>query len=148
MDIYRKVADFCAAIMSDRDAIFTASSLTTAFMDAHLGRDWPEAPEDMRTGLFIGIQQIVRPLARQSVPEDDKQIDMDLPEDQLVQERYSVPAGKDADGNQVFKYVPRHRLTEDDVRAVCERDRKLSAHFARRADALESWFYRSRSFVA
>jgi hypothetical protein len=95
---------------------------------------------------YLGIQQIVRPLARKHFPEDlpeDMQVELDLPEEALLQDRYSVPCGKDEEGKVEFKYVPRHRLTKTDVVLICERDRKLARHYSRRADALESWFYRS-----
>lgn len=150
MNIYSKVAEFCEPIMADKDAIFTAASLTTAFIDAQLGKDWPDTPDDMKQALFIGVQQIVRPIARKGGHEDldESQITLDLPEEALLQDRYSVPQGRDESGQTVFKYVPRHRMTEDDVRAVCERDRKLSRLYAKRADALESWFYRAQGRAA
>jgi hypothetical protein len=149
MDIYHKVAEFCAPYFADRDAIFTASSLTTAFIDAQFTREWPLAPDDMKQALFVGVQQVVRPLCRRTVrDEDETQIDLSLPEEQLLQDRYSVPAGRDECGVPVFKYVPRHRLNETDVKSICARDRMLSQHYARRADALESWFYRARSSAA
>lgn len=142
MDIYRNVATFCEPYFRDKDAIFTAASLTTAFIDAQCGSVWPQAPDDMRQALFVGVQQIVRPLCRREHNDDpdDSQINLDLPEEALLQDRYSVPF-KAEDGTE-FKYVPRHRLSATDVAAVCERDRKLSRLYARRADALESWFFR------
>ena len=150
MDIYSKVAAFCEPIISDANAIFTAASLTTAFIDAHVGNEWPSIPDDMKQALFVGVQQIVRPIARRSGSEDidHQQMTMDLPEEKLLQERYSVPGERDAEGNIVFSYVPRHRLTEGDVRAIVARDRKISRLYARRADALESWFYRQQHSVA
>lgn len=146
MNIYQKVAEFCSTIIDDKDSIFTAESLTTAFIDAQLGSDWPEAPDDMKAALYIGIQQIVRPIARRSTKDDeDPNLDLDLPEEKLLQDRYSIPCGKDHYGKTVFKYVPRHRLTAADVKTRCNLDRQMSRHFARRADALESWFYRFQS---
>ena len=149
MDIYREVAEFCEPYFADKDAIFTAASLTTAFIDAKFKGDWPDAPDDLKQATFIGIQQIVRPLARHSANDDvdESQIHLDLPEEQLLQDRYSVPSGRDESG-PLFKYVPRHLLTRADVDAICARDRKLSRLYARRADALESWFHRQRSFAA
>lgn len=150
MDIYGKVSAFCAPIIADKNRIFTAASLTTEFIDSQLGREWPLVPDDMKQALFVGVQQIVRPIARRSGSEElnIQQLHIDLPEEQLLQDRYSVPGERDAEGNITFSYVPRHLLTEGDVRAICDRDRKLSRLYARRADALESWFYRSRESAA
>ena len=39
MDIYREVAEFCEPYFADKDAIFTAASLTTAFIDAKFKSD-------------------------------------------------------------------------------------------------------------
>ena len=145
MDIYRKVAVFCEPFFQDQDAIFTAASLTTAFIDLEFEQEWSQAPDDMRQAIFVGVQQIVRPLCRRHTRDDeDPNLVLDLPEEQLLQDRYSVPAGKGPDGAQVFKYVPRHLLSESDVAAVCARDRQLSRLYAKRADALESWFFRKR----
>lgn len=149
MNIYRIVADFCAPLIADREAIFTAESITTAFIDAHIGADWPQAPADMKAAVYIGVQQIVRPLLRRSTRDDEQtQINLDLPEESLLQDRYSIPAGNDATGQAVFKYVPRHLLTAEDVRLRCALDRKLSEHYARRARALESWFNRQQGLTA
>jgi hypothetical protein len=150
MDIYRKVAEFCEPFFKDRDAVFTAASLTTAFIDREMGTEWPTAPDDMKQAVFIGVQQIVRPLLRRYHDEetDETQINLDLPEEDLLQDRYSVPSGRNKHGETIFKYVPRHRLCEADVKAICDRKRKLSRLMARQADALESWFFRQRDLSA
>lgn len=140
MNLQNKVSDFCAPYFADKNAIFTAESLTTAFIDKQLASEWPACPDDMKQALYIGIQQVVRPLCRHNAQDDiDEQKLLDLPEESLLQDRYSVPV---KNGEQIYKYVPRHLLTEEDVVLICARDRKLSERYARRADALESWFYR------
>jgi hypothetical protein len=150
MNIHSKVAEFCAPYFADRNSIFTAESLSTAFIDSQLGGNWPQTPDDMKQALYIGVQQIVRPLCRSAGNEDvdDPNLDLDLPEEALLQERYSVPTGRDASGAATCKYVPRHLLSLADVRAICNRDRKLSRHYARRADALESWYHRAQGDTA
>lgn len=144
MNIYSKVAEFCAPYFADRDAIFTAESLSTAFIDSQMKADWPATPDDMKQAIYIGVQQIVRPLCRHAQKEDaEPNYDLDLPEEALLQDRYSVPCGKDDEGT-IFKYVPRHRLSANDVKQICELHRKKSRHHARVADALESWFHRAQ----
>lgn len=145
MNLYEKVSKFCESHFKDKDAIFTAASLSTAFIDAQFATEWPVAPDDMKQAIYAGVQQVVRPLCRyahKDEPTDDTQIDLDLPEEDLLQDRYSVPCGRDEQG-LIFKYVPRHRLSADDVKVICARHRALSRHHARCADALESWFHRA-----
>ena len=149
MNIYSKVAEFCAPYFLDRDSIFTAESLTTSFIDSQLSREWPQMPDDMKQALYIGVQQIVRPLCRRAMKDDvSANMELDLPEEALLQDRYSVPTGRDAHGEATFKYVPRHRLSLTDACLICDRDRRISRHYARRADALESWYYRAQSGAA
>lgn len=120
----------------------TCPSLTTQFLDEHvdiygpLGR-WNAAA-------YIGVAQTIRPILRKAFGDepDDVQLSLDLPEEKLLQDRYSVP-GAGGDGEPA--YVPRHMLTKEQMESVVLRHRALSRHHARHADALESWWYRNNS---
>ena len=124
----------------DTDSIVTCPSLTVMFLDEHTDEYGPLG--GWNVAAYIGVAQTMRPLLRKYFPDapDDTQIDLDLPETKLLQERYSVPgAGGDGDA----AYVPRHKLTKEWMERVVRRDRAISVHYARRADALESWWYRN-----
>lgn len=124
----------------DTDSIVTCPSLTAMFLDEHVAEYGPLG--GWNVAAYIGVAQKIRPLLRKHFGEEpgDTQINLDLPETKLLQDRYSVPgAGGDGDA----AYVPRHKLTKEWMERVVSRDRAISAHYARRADALESWWYRN-----
>ena len=124
-------------IESEHDAIFTCPDLTTRFIDSFVEDYGPLG--GWNSAAYIGVAQTIRPLLRKRFEQDPDQTELDLPEVKLLQERYSVPgAGTDREP----AYVPRHKLTREMMQAVVDRDRAISQHFARRADALESWWYR------
>jgi len=143
MDFERDVQRFVMEkVQGSPDSTVTCPSLTTMFLDEHveqygaLGR-WNVAA-------YIGVAQTIRPILRRQFGGDveHQQIGLDLPETKLLQDRYSVP-GAAGDGEPA--YVPRHMLTEAQMKTIVTRDRTISAHYARRADALESWWYRNHS---
>jgi hypothetical protein len=124
----------------DTDSIVTCQSLSAMFLDEHVSAYGPLG--GWNVAAYIGVAQTIRPMLRKHYGEepDDTQIDLNLPEVKLLQDRYSVPcAGPDGEA----AYVPRHKLTKDWMEKVVARDRAISTHYARRADALESWWYRN-----
>lgn len=129
-------------IETDKDSIITCPSLAAQFLDVHV--DVYGELGGWNVAAYIGVAQTIRPLLRKTYqPDPDEvQIDLDLPEAKLLQDRYSVPgAGNDGES----AYVPRHRLTQSQMQTIVGRDRAISAHFARRADALESWWHRNNA---
>lgn len=127
-------------LQNDPDSTVTCPSLTTQFLDEHVETYGPLGRWNVAA--YIGVAQTIRPILRRQFGGEvqDQQIDLDLPETKLLQDRYSVPG---AAGEGEAAYVPRHMLTENQMKLIVSRDRTISAHYARRADALESWWYRN-----
>lgn len=143
MDFERDVQRFVMEkVQSNPDSTVTCPSLTTMFLDEHVDQYGPLGRWNVAA--YIGVAQTIRPILRRQFGGDvhDQQIDLDLPETKLLQDRYSVQ-GAAGDGEPA--YVPRHMLTEGQMRLIVSRDRTISAHYARRADALESWWYRNHA---
>lgn len=131
------VREFVLAKIRDPNASYTAPSVTTQFLDKFTDEYGPLGR--WRTAAYIGVIQTVRPILRKNADPALHETQMELPELKLLQDRYSVP-GAGVDGEPA--YVPRHALTQKQMEAVCRRDRAISGHYARRADALESWWHR------
>lgn len=132
------VRGFVLHALQDADAIVTCPSLTSQFLDARIDRYGPLG--GWNVAAYIGVAQLIRGILRKNVDPEPDQVKLDLPEEHLLQDRYSVP-GVGEDGEPA--YVPRHKLTKEMMEAIVKRDRALSVHYARRADALESWWHRT-----
>lgn len=124
-------------LQEDSDAIVTCPSLTTTFLDEFTERYGPLGRWNVAA--YIGVAQTIRPLLRKNGDPSPDQIDLDLPETALLQKRYGVPG---AAGEGESAYVPRHKLTKEQMQLVVGRYRTMSIHYARCADALESWWHR------
>jgi hypothetical protein len=124
-------------LQEDSEATITSTSLTLAFLDEFTDRYGPLGRWNVAA--YIGVGQTIRPLLRKNGDPSPDQIDLDLPETALLQKRYGVPG---AAGEGESAYVPRHKLTKEQMQLVVGRYRAMSIHYARCADALESWWHR------
>ena len=141
MSINSQVERFVTEFLKTKPEVVTAGSISTMFIDQKVADEWGPIHDDAKQGCYLGIQQIVRPLLRHLDEVAEKiesgQLDLDLPEEMYLQDMYSMACvGIDA-------YVAREALTREQMEAIVARDRKLSKHFAKRADALESWWHRA-----
>ena len=89
------------------------------------------------TAAYMGIAQVARAILRvnhdrEYDPEQIAQHSLDLPESMLLNGGYSVLRKSDP------VYVPRLRMTREDMEYVCAKFDALSAHFARHARALRA----------
>ena len=138
------VREFVHTRVADPDRTLTCQGLTTEFLDMFEAVYGPLG--GWRAAAYMGVAQTIRPILRRAHPDpEDDPAQLDLPETALLQDRYSVP-GAGMDGEPA--YVPRPRLTLEQMELVVARDRAMSVHYARRADALESWWHRHNAAVA
>lgn len=137
------VGAFVTTFLRGRAPCVSAPMISTAYIDAKAAV-WPELPDDLRAAAYGGIIQLVRPLLRAldvvaEAVERTGNLDLplDAPEAAYLQERYSLGT---VEGEHL--YWLRECLTREQKDKLVARDRKLAAHFQRRADALENWWRR------
>lgn len=131
--VLRKLGD-------DDDKTVTCQSLTIEFLERFIEQYGPLG--GWRVAAYTGVAQTIRPILRKADDphEGPTQTEMDLPETALLQKKYSVlGAGEDGEA----AYVPRHKLTKEQMELVVTRFRTVSVHCQRKADALESWWHRN-----
>lgn len=145
MSLQEEVREYAVGMLESDELRVTSESVSDGFIRSKIeSGEWMDVGPTQRSAEYGGVIQIVRPLLRTLVPEDpqpdDSQLAMELPEDKLLQNRYSVRG----EGNDNY-YVKREEMTEDEMMQVTNRFRKLSVHYDRHAKALESWWHREHT---
>jgi hypothetical protein len=147
MGLHEDVKAFVESVAASPLSIFTSQSLSHAFLEQkNADGEWLEVQGEQRNAEYLGVQQIVRDALRgkydaEGEP-DEGQLSIDLPEEYLLQARYSV--GRRGEE----KYVPRALLTAYQVEQIATRLEQLSVHYARHAQALRAAWHREHSAIA
>jgi len=122
-------------------APYVAAEILAGFMHYDL------MDEIERSAAYMGIAQVARDVLRrhhkqQYDPENAAQVDLALPEAQLLNGSYSVMR------NDEPFYVPRVMMERDDMEYVCRKFDALSGHYARASRALRADFERRTASAA
>ncbi len=147
MSLHEALRVFVLDCVASTEPRLTSASITTTFVHAQEDHGaWVVVGDIQRSAQYGGVQQIVRALLRDLIPEnpddDPTQLEM-LPETQLLRERYSV---REEDGSEY--YVERSALSEEEMERIATRFEKLSARYARHASALRKDWHRTHSLIA
>jgi hypothetical protein len=155
MSLSTEVAEYVATICAEPDVIVRAPQVARAFINQEVVESrWVEVRLSEYEGLYGGVIQSVREALRHLYPagEEDatsEQAMLDLPEESLLQGRYSVPerddngdVQRDSDGRWLPVYKTVSQMSSEDITWRIRSFRKLGQRYLRHADALEAGWNR------